>query len=201
MKLRTILNEVDLDAFRAQLAKAKGEVDAERSEKASSFKELAYAFGDSIKTFDTMLNILKDKAEKGPNKARDTDNDEVDSPISQAMKKHGLLTNRGGVTPLAYKYLRWVASENMNVPTADDFPNRYKQSTIDRVADAEKMGNFPPAVVSALRQFDNKKTTQGREDGQRMRPNLGAARSKLIGKINAMLPNIKNRIQDRSRPR
>lgn len=201
MKLRNILTEIDMDAFKAQFAKAKGEVDADRSEKKDSFQNIAYAVGDSIRTFDTMLNVLQDKAAKGPQKSRDGDPDEEDTPISQTMKKHGLLTDRGGVTPLAYNYLKWVASVNMSPPTADDFPKRYKQSTIDRVANAEQMGNFPPAVVSALRQFDNKHTIQGREDGMRPKSNLGAARSKMIAKIQSILPKLHSRIKDRNRPR
>ena len=201
MKLRTILTEIDMDAFRSQFAKAKGDVDADRTEKQSSFKNVSYAFGDNIRTFDTMINVLMDKATKGPQKSRDGDPDEEDTPISQTMKKHGLLTPRGGITPFAYNYLKWVTSVNMSLPSADDFPKRYKQSTIDRVADSEKMGNFPPAIVSALRQFDNKKTMQGREDGMRPKPNLGAARNKMLAKITSILPKLKARISDRDRPR
>jgi hypothetical protein len=201
MKLRTILTEIDLDAFKAQLAKARDEVDADRVEKKDSFSDIAYAFGDDIRTFDTMINMLQDKAAKVPQKHRDTDRDEDDTPLSQSMKKHGLLTDRGGVTSLAYNYLKWVASSNMSIPTADDFPKRYKQTTIDRVAEAEKMGNFPPNVVSALRQFDNKSTIQRREDGIRTRPNLGDARNKMLQKIESLLPKLQRRIEDRDRSR
>lgn len=191
----------------ADFAAAAAEVDAERSEKKVSFEKLAYAFGDSFRTFDTMLNIIKDKSERGANKPRGTEVEDdmdvpsKDLPIYKAMKQHGLLTPRGGISELAYNYLRWVASANMRVPTADDFPQRYRQSTIDRVASTEKMGNFPPAVVSELRQFDNKKTIQSREDGVPSKPNFGDARKRVLNKITDMLPNIKARIADRNRTR
>lgn len=201
MKLSNIITEIDMDAFKAQFAKAKGASDADRSEKKDSFQNISYAFGNNVKTFDTMINVLKDKAAKGPQKSRDGTPEDTDTPISSTMKKHGLLTDRGGITPLAYDYLKWVASVNMSIPTADDFPKRYKQSTIDRVADAEKMGNFPPAVVSALRQFDNKATMQSRENGMRPKNNLGAARNKMLSKITSILPQLKSRITDRDRPR
>jgi len=202
MKLSDILTEVvDMDAFRAQFAKASGEVDAERTQKKESFNDISYAFGDHVRTFDTMLNVLQDKATKVPQKNRDGVVVDDDTPISQTMKKHGLLTQRGGVTPLALNYLKWVSSANMRPPNAADFPNRYKQSTIDQVAASEKMGNFPPAIVSALRQFDNKKTMQGREDGMSVKPNRGAARNKMLMKIQSILPKLQSRISDRNRPR
>ena len=78
MKLSTILTEIDMDAFRSQFAKAKGDVDADRAEKKDSFQNIAYAFGDNVRTFDTMINVLQDKAAKGPQKSRDGDPDEED---------------------------------------------------------------------------------------------------------------------------
>ena len=50
-------------------------------------------------------------------------------------------------------------------------------------------------------QVSNKHTIQGREDGMRPKSNLGAARSKMIAKIQSILPKLHSRIKDRNRPR
>lgn len=201
MKLRNILNEIDLDALKAQIAKAGSEVDADRAEQKNTFNDVAYAFGNSIGIYDEMLNTLKDKVNKKTQKPRGRDISDDDTPLSIKMKQHGLLTDRGGVTQFAYDYLNWVTTVNMNPPTADNFPKRYRQETIDRIIATEKMGNFPPKVENAFRQIDIRETRKGRDDGIRTQPNLGNARKKWLAKIQNMLPKIEARIRDRNRPR
>jgi hypothetical protein len=207
MKLKTILesiNESSASDFMAQVRSADKEVSSElKTQKKIPYKEVSNMLGDSYKTFDTMLNILQDKASKYKQKTRGTGDIEdiapqstKNTPIHQRMQDAGLLTPRGGLTEHALHYVKWLAMFNQSVPTKDNSPNRFRDSTVGAEADREQRGNFPQAVVSELRAMD---TRRYRESGKAIR--YGHSRNKLIAKIQNMAQMLSGRIEDKSRQR
>jgi len=171
MKLRTILNETDMDALRSQIAKARDAVDADdrqkqaasdadraqRSEVSSQFERLHPYFNSAVR-FRAMLYVLGDKGSKAKQKSRgnefdpengNIDYDEITSTrfggetVYNDMVKTGLLTKRGGITDRAVKYLEYVGSENIG---SDHEPGEVgKSSTSPNNAAAPGRFNAPAA--------------------------------------------------------
>ena len=207
MKVFDILSESSLDDFMAQLKQADSDTEKDRESIRSEFSDIEDNIR-SIGQFNTMLNVIKDKAIRKKQKSRGgelDDPDELDTSVDQSiqdkMARMGLLNDDYGLTDTTLAYLKYVASKTVTDPTRKYGPDRYTSATRDRYRPKDQIGNFPPKVRSDLDRMDNKKTTMGREDGKGMAPNRGQAREAFVTKVRNLIPKVEKRLADRTRTR